>query len=129
MGNSQSGENAVSINDVIEGTSQIPKKYFGGDLIQNDPSIQQMQQGLLAFDEAIKNILFRRNRKQSQVDTQSIPRFDNDNYLQPTFINHDDLSASVSTINKATWRCTYCEIENHTTEHACRRCGQAETQL
>jgi len=56
------GENAATVEDVIQETRKIPLKYFGGDAIQNDASMHQMQHDLLSFDATVKN-LFRRKKK------------------------------------------------------------------
>ena len=43
----------------LETDFKIGFGYFGGDVIENDPSMHQLQYDLLSFDETLKN-LFRR---------------------------------------------------------------------
>jgi hypothetical protein len=139
-------QNAISIEGVINETKKIPVKYFGGQAIENDASMHQMQRDLLSFDETLKN-LFRKNKtKQSsnnistedgyyyyyEEQQQPIDSEQNQNYFQSIFPN-ENISSSVipGTINsnKLFWRCTNCMAENKKTEQACRQCGQAETRL
>jgi len=64
------GENAVPLEEVIEEAKTVPARYFGGRAIGNDPTMQQMQQDLLSFDDTIKRIFFRRkkNKRTKQQD-------------------------------------------------------------
>jgi len=56
------GENAVPLEDVIEEAKTVPARYFGGRVIGNDSSMQQMQRDLLSFDDTLKRIFFRRKK-------------------------------------------------------------------
>ena len=151
------GENAVTFGDVLSETKKIPEKYFGGQSIQNNPAMHEMQRDLLSFDETLKN-LFRKKKdppsrnniptedgyyyyeeEEQQEQQQPIDSVQNQHYLEPTFINENSTSPvtpvgnSINHVprnpNKLFWRCTNCMAENKKTEHACRRCGEAETQL
>lgn len=54
------------IENALQEASKLSHKYFGGEIIQNDASMHQMQNELLLFDDRVKRILSRRkNRKQS----------------------------------------------------------------
>jgi hypothetical protein len=152
------GANAVTIDEVVEETRKIPAKYFGGDAIEKDASMHQMQNDLLAVDEVFKN-LFRRKKNRRSIQNQPPPSDEyyyyeeqqseefpqptdseqNQNYLPPIYANanglpilepiNNSLKAVENNASKAIWRCSYCAIENKITERVCRRCGQAETRL
>ena len=154
------GANAVSIDEVIEETSKIPHKYFGGAAIENDASMHQMQNDLLSFDQSVKNLFRRKKNKKSKKQTPPADQYyqqeyeeqeyseevsqpndsgDNQNYLQPIYLDANGIAPSVpyeqsstsfpTNSNKATWRCSHCTVENKITERTCRKCGQAETRL
>lgn len=70
--------NAVPIDDVVHEVSQMPRRYFGGDAIQNDASMQQMQRDLLSFDDTLKRLFFwrkknRRGKKSRPVEEEEYP--------------------------------------------------------
>lgn len=70
--------NAVPIDDVVHEVSQMPRRYFGGDTIQNDASMQQMQRDLLSFDEQLKRLFFwrkknRRGKKSQVLEEEEYP--------------------------------------------------------
>jgi hypothetical protein len=71
------GENAATLDDVIHETSKIPGKYFGGNAIQNDASMHQMQHDLLSFDATLKNLFRRKKNKRSK---RNQPPSDEDYY-------------------------------------------------
>ncbi len=144
------GQNAVSIEEVLHETSKIPEKYFGGQAIQNDASMHQMQRDLLSFDETLINLFRRKKPKQSRnniptedgyyyyeeqqsdASAQPMDLEQNQNYFQPLYANGNELSTPIPGINssdKLFWRCTNCTAENKKIQRVCRRCGQAETRL
>lgn len=150
------GENAVSIETVINETSKIPKKYFGGEAIENDPSINQMQRDLLAFDETIIN-MFRRNKSTEQVrkttdeyyrqqcdqrsssSSQANSAENDGDYLQAAFVDDNGLPAVLpvsdssttapQTSSRSILGCSHFTTDSKTTEYVCRQCNQAETSL
>jgi hypothetical protein len=150
---SETGENAVSFEDVLNESKKIPEKYFGGQSLENNPAMHEMQRDLLSFDETLKGF-FRKKKNPSSINNiptedgyyyyeeeqqQPIDTLQNQNYLEPTFVNENSNSTvrpvgnsmnyAPKNPNKLFWRCTNCMAENKKTEHACRRCGEAETQL
>ncbi|CAF1111275.1 unnamed protein product [Rotaria sp. Silwood1] len=171
MGNNQSGTNNWNMDDLAFGTaanvitaeeivtevSRIRSKYFGGDAVENDPSMHQMQNDLLAFDESLKRLFFRRKKSKPSSnevlheeyyyeDQQPTPAMEtynsinNQHYLEPTFLDKnlpssssksisDSVNDQVKNTNTNSWRCSNCTAENKITDHVCRRCKLAETQL
>ena len=167
------GANAVSMGEVVEEAGKIPRKYFGGAVVEKDPSMNHLQHDLLAFDESVKNIFRRKKNKrvrsdqpppdesyyyeeeeeqqQSEefpqaIDSEQIPysvnsqsSARNQDYLPPIYTRNDQLPKlepitsyieyEKRDTGRAAWRCSSCTAENKITEHACRRCGQAETRL
>ncbi len=148
------GENAVTIEEVAHEAKQIPIKYFGGAAIENNESMHQMRNDLLAFDETIKNLFRRKKNKRSKRDqappneyyyeeqqVDEVPQLTDleQNNLQPVYTIADgapsseplpDSSRFVTENNtKAIWRCGNCAVENKITERVCRRCGQTETRF
>lgn len=151
------GDNAVSIETVINETSKIPQKFFGGEAIENDESMQQMHQDLLSIDQTIIN-MFRRNKsstttkqtadesyRQQQYDQRSSAvsqqiHTDNDgNSLEPAFLDTNELPAVLpvtdsantepQTSNRSILGCSHRIVDSKMTEYVCRRCNQAETCL
>ncbi|CAF1200031.1 unnamed protein product [Rotaria sordida] len=170
MGNNQSGirtwnmddlafgtsPNAITMDDLLIAVHNIRAKYFGGDAIENDPSMHQMQNDLLSIDQTLKRFFFRKkNNQQSSEDVPSeeyyyedqqsiLPTETNDSiynqhYLEPNLLDNNILPSSISIIdlpndqvnstNKNFWKCGNCTAENKITENVCRRCNLAETQL
>ncbi|CAF0761387.1 unnamed protein product [Adineta steineri] len=149
------GENAVPVEEVVDEVKKIPKKYFGGQAIENDASMHQMQNDLLSFDDTLKRIFFRRKKnKRSRKDEQQQPEeeeyyyeeeeeqrvdgAENPEYLEPIYVTRGDLSSMpttdssdyTTTTNKSViWRCSHCTQENKVSENSCRRCGQAESKF
>lgn len=153
------GANAVPVDEVVEEIGKLPARYFGGKTIENDASMHQMQQDLLAFDETIKRIFRRKKNKRSKQepeaaaeeeyyyeDGQAIPEEDAKDlqqepaYLEPTTVDRNTASSipnqannssldAPATRGKLIWRCTHCAMDNKVTETSCRRCGQAETKF
>jgi hypothetical protein len=150
------GANAVSMEEVVQETGRIRTKYFGGQAVENDASIHQMQHDLLSFDETLKNIFRRKKNKRSkqyeppsdeyyyeeeeeqeqQFDAIAQPTDSQEkrSYLQPIFTDGDALPSvpitdPATNTGKIIWRCSNCTVENKMTDRVCRRCGQAETRL
>jgi len=73
------GENAATIEDVIHETSKIPGKYFGGNVIEKDASMHQMQNDLLSFDAAVTNLFRRKKNKRSK---RNQPQYDEEYYYE-----------------------------------------------
>jgi hypothetical protein len=131
------GENAVPVEEVVAEVRLIPARYFGGKAIGNDESMHQMQRDLLAFDDTLKRIFFRRKKKkQPQTD---VPPEEYPNHLSPIYANSTAPSSAPPTIDRSNdattnntklfWRCSHCTAENKVSDNACRRCGQAETKF
>ncbi|CAF0876858.1 unnamed protein product [Rotaria sp. Silwood1] len=59
--------NAVKMEEVIEVTQKIPGKLFGAKMIENDPSMRQMQYDLLSFDDTLRRLFRRKKKKLSQI--------------------------------------------------------------
>ena len=68
------GTNAISTEEVITETSKLPAKLFGGEAIEQDASMHQMQHDLLNFDDTLKRIFFR--RKKNKRSSRQIPQDD-----------------------------------------------------
>jgi len=137
------GENAIPFEKVLDEAKTIPARYFGGQTIGNDPSMQQMQHDLLAFDDKLTRFFFRRkknkrSKKQNYSDEQyytqnrqyydqtqeSIPEEDED---QLSSIYADN---NPQTTNKnSSWQCRYCNAENKSMDIICRQCKQIETRF
>ena len=92
MGQKQSARENWTIESRASGTGQkcyttspsfwcnkkkIPAKYFGGQTIENDPSMRQMQRDLLAFDDTLKRGCFsivednKRSKQQNYAEEYS----------------------------------------------------------
>lgn len=67
------GQNALSLDEVVEESKQIPIKYFGGSAVENDPSMHQMQNDLLNFDDSLKNLFRRKKNRRARRDQQQQP--------------------------------------------------------
>ena len=98
------GANAVSIDAVIAQTGTLPTRLFGGEAIQNDATMHQMQHDLLAIDDTLKRIFLRRKKtkrsaqdrpedeyypeeESAAVQQSTDSRSNEDHYLVPTFID------------------------------------------
>lgn len=142
----ETGRNAVSIENVIEEARKFPEKYLGGHAIESNPSMHQMQNDLLAFDEKLKNFFLRRTPQQSNNDYSSADPYDsyqtqrqtsqdsgqNHEYLEPISVIGIDVPSSGSMTHSQSylqWRCGNCMMENKIGERMCRRCGQTETRF
>lgn len=68
------GANAISTEEVITETSKLPAKLFGGEAIEQDSSMHQMQRDLLSFDDTLKRIFLR--RKKNKRPSRQIPQDD-----------------------------------------------------
>lgn len=138
------GANALSAEEVMAETSKLPAKLFGGEVIQNDPSMNQMQTDLLSIDETFKNLFRSKKKKQkksaatSQTTYQEQGQYHHHesqqghgDYLQPISVDKNASAPSAplypQSAQRLTWRCTGCTSENKVSERFCRRCGQAET--
>jgi hypothetical protein len=149
------GANAMTAEEMIAETKKIPSKLFGGDAIESDASMHQMQRDLLSFDDALKRLFRRKKRKHSkqaaydeqydyQNDQEQSPAYadDNNEYLAPVAfvadsagldasVPHDNVEQTGDTVKnsnpKLFWRCTQCTADNKITESSCRRCGLIET--
>lgn len=129
------GPHATTIKDVLDGAQQIPEKYFGGETIENDPTIHQLQHDLLAFDETLKKFFRIGKSKSSVSDYSSVDGSDayqtygeNHDYLEPISIIGIDSSTS-SSQRFLYWRCGNCTMENKIGERVCQQCGQMETRF
>lgn len=116
------GENAVSLDAVVEEGKKIPAKYFGGNAIQKDETMHQMQNDLLSFDDTLKNLFRRKKNKRSKQDQEQEPTADeyyyydeqqqseefpqttdsvqNQNYLSPVFVQENGQSSSTPLIDE-----------------------------
>lgn len=65
-------QNAVPIDDVVDEVKQMPLKYFGGNTIQNDVSMQQLQRDLLSFDDTVKRLFFWRKKNRRSKKNQPL---------------------------------------------------------
>ncbi|CAF3173499.1 unnamed protein product [Rotaria sp. Silwood2] len=147
--------NAVKVDDIVNEVTKIRSKYFGGALVESDPSMHQMQNDLLSFDETLKRLFFR--RKKSKQSSNNLPpeeyyyedqqstsaaeindSTDDQHYLQPTFDRNvrsssasvtDSINDGITITKKIIWRCSNCTAENKITDNVCRRCKLAETKL
>lgn len=146
------GTNAVPVDEVVEEVGKMPARYFGGKRIGNDPSMNQMQQDLLSFDDTLKNLFRRRKHKRAAQQPQGegqdqyedgqayAEEAEEPTYLDPTPRDKESSDQSASALpnasgaaatnkSKLLWRCSSCAAENKVTESSCRRCGQAETKF
>lgn len=134
--------NGVSIEQVLDEAQKIPQKYFGGQAIENDPIVHQIQDDFLAFDETLKKF-FRFGRTKSSIsDYSSIDGSDayqveqqasrdseqSHDYLEPISIIGMD-SSMTNSQRHLYWRCGNCTMENRIPERICQRCGQMETRF
>lgn len=140
--------NAVQLEDVFVEAKKVPARYFGGQAIESDTSMHQMQRDLLSFDQALKQLFCcrRKERKQpiepdenynpyqqyDELDGNpwSIPEETEENRPSPAYVNVkrseiDDDVAPLST----TWRCRYCTAENKAKDIDCQECKQTETRF
>ena len=62
--------NAVPMEEVMDEVKQMPMKYFGGNVIQKDTSMQQLQHDLLSFDDSFKRLLFWRKKHRRSKKNQ-----------------------------------------------------------
>ena len=151
------GANAVPIEAVFEEAKKAPVKYFGGEQIENDPSMHQMQHDLLSFDDTLKRIFFRwrkgkRSKKHNHRDMayeQNVDQAQQYNeetdyypYEDPESIPEEsvndyskELSSDKEDIVKGDldtyppWRCRYCTAENKSTDVDCRQCKESESHF
>lgn len=72
------GANAVQLEDVMEEAKTIPARYFGGKVIGNDISMQQMQRDLVQFDDVFKRVFRRKKNKRSKEQNN----YDEQNYAE-----------------------------------------------
>ncbi|UJR28976.1 hypothetical protein I4U23_010194 [Adineta vaga] len=146
------GANAVPVDEVVEEVGKMPARYFGGKTIGNDPSMNQMQQDLLSFDDTLKKLFRRKKNKRSKheepeeeyyyEDGQAMSQEDatESGYISPTSLDRNTASSvpnqttdssldAPTNRTKLIWRCGQCAADNKVTESSCRRCGQAETKF
>jgi hypothetical protein len=138
------GQNTVSMEDVINETGKLPARLFGGEAIENDQSMHQMHNDLLSFDDTLKRLFQRKTNKRpkreiSQDEYYYEEQPQNQDYLPSIFTDGnqppsldpitDSTNNTEDVQDKLFWRCTYCTTANKRTENACRRCGQSETAL
>ena len=143
------GENAVQIDEVVDEAKKMPAKYFGGEAIGNDPSMNKLQQDLLSFDTKLKRLFFRRkkNKRQTSSYEYSDPNQhyydENEQYYdgyQPTIPEEDEYCSSddhnrdkqqttATNANSSSWRCRCCTSENASTDAECRQCKESQTKF
>ena len=134
--------NGVSFEQVLDEAQKIPQKYFGGQALENDPSMHQLQHDFLAFDETLKKFFRIGKTKSSISDYSSIDGSDayqvrqqtsrdseqNHEYLEPISIIGMD-SSMTNSQRYLYWRCGNCMMENKIGERICQRCGEMETRF
>jgi len=137
-------DNAVPLEDVMDEVQKMPMKYFGGNAIQNDASMQQMQRDLLSFDDTLKRLFFwrkknKRSKKQNYSDGeyygeneqnydrnhQSIPEEDESPSLPPIYVNRNEQPMDIN----SSWKCRICGTENQLTQMECQQCKQIEAKF
>jgi hypothetical protein len=134
--------NAVPVEDVVEEVRQMPLKYFGGNAIQNDRSMQQMQRDLLSFDDQLKRLFFwRKKNKRSKKENYSNEEYYEEN--EPYYDgNHQTISEEDETLpplppiyvdqtmNKnSLWKCQSCGTQNQSTDIECKQCKQTASRF
>ena len=140
--------NAVQLEDVFVEAKKVPARYFGGQAIESDTSMHQMQSDLLSFDQALKQLFcFRRKKRKQPIEPEenydpyqqydgsdghpsTIPEESEETPPSPPYINVKRLEiiedvAPLST----TWRCRYCTAENKAKDIDCQDCKQTETRF
>jgi len=130
--------NAPTMDDVMEGAKEIPAKYFGGRVIENDSSMQKMQRDLLAFDDTLKRIFLCRRKKKKQQNYSDEQYYAEDQQYydqnQETIPEEDEDQISTdnnqqTTDKNSSWKCRNCGTENKSTNIACRQCKEIETRF
>ena len=123
------GENAVQIEEVIDEAKQVPMKYFGGNTIANDPSMQQMQQDFLALDQKFKKLFFWRKKKrarraEAEAQQQQQQQEYYDSTPQTIFEEAEDEApqAPIYENQSSTWICDACHTKNKSTNVECEKC-------
>jgi hypothetical protein len=138
-------QNAVPMEDVVDEVRQMPMKYFGGNAIQNDTSMQQMQNDLLSFDDQLKRLFFwRKKNKRSKRGNYSEQEYYEENDqsydqshqtipeedepippLPPIYVERNDQLTN----KNPSWKCDKCGKQNQSTDIECLQCKKDSERL
>ena len=83
------GTNMVSMQEAMDETSKLPKKLFGGETIEKDSSMLQVQSDLLSIDETIKKLFRRKKSKKSKKNNHDYAYYD-ESQRQDGYYYEDD---------------------------------------
>lgn len=145
------GPNAVHLEDVFQEAKTVPTRFFGGETIENDPSMHRLQEELLLFDRFLRKLFRRKKSSKRMMEVEEedeettdhyyyyldgvyedrapyspIPEEDETNLSSP-YVNVKPIDQGLH--SGARWRCRYCTAENKATDIDCHECKQTETRF